>query len=167
MRKVIEQKSKVVQEISTKLKESQSTIVVDYRGLDVSEVTELRQQLREAGIDFKVYKNSLVRRATAETELTDIDKELVGPTAIAFGYDDVVTPAKVLNNFAKEHEALELKAGIIEGNVVSLEEVKALAELPSREGLLSMLANVLQAPVRGLALGVKAVAEKKEEEESA
>lgn len=167
MRKVIEQKGKVVDEISTKLKESKATIVVDYRGLDVSEITELRQQLREANVDFKVYKNSLVRRATAEAELTDIDAELVGPTAIAFGYDDVVTPAKVLNNFAKEHEALELKAGIIEGNVVSLEEVKALAELPSYEGLLSMLANVLQAPIRGLALGVKAVSEKKEEEESA
>ncbi|SDN92420.1 50S ribosomal protein L10 [Alkalicoccus daliensis] len=164
MSKVIERKREVVNEITKKLKESQSTIVVDYRGLDVSEVTELRKQLREQGIDFKVYKNSMVRRATAEAELTEIDQELVGPTAIAFGYDDVVTPAKVLNNFAKEHEALELKAGIIEGKVVSLEEVKALAELPSREGLLGMLANVLQAPIQGLAIGIKAVADKKEEE---
>lgn len=164
MSKVIEKKRGVVDEITKKLKESQSTIVVDYRGLDVSEVTELRKQLREEGIDFKVYKNSMVRRATAEAELTGIDEELVGPTAIAFGYEDVVTPAKILNNFAKEHEALELKAGIIEGNVVSLEEVKALAELPSREGLLGMLANVLQAPIQGLAIGIKAVADKKEEE---
>jgi large subunit ribosomal protein L10 len=167
MSKVINQKRQVVEEISTKLKESKSTIVVDYRGLDVAEVTELRQQLRDAGIDFKVYKNTMVRRATADTDLTGIDEQLVGPTAIAFGYDDVVAPAKVLNNFAKEHEALELKAGIIEGEVVSLDEVKALAELPSYEGLLSMLANVLQAPIRGLAIATKAVADKKEEEESA
>ncbi|MFC4736703.1 50S ribosomal protein L10 [Bacillus daqingensis] len=164
MSSVIEQKQSIVEEIAGKLKESQSTIVVDYRGLDVAEVTELRQQLREAGIDFKVYKNTMVRRATEQTELTGIDEQLAGPTAIAFGYDDVVAPAKILNEFAKKHEALELKAGIIEGKVVSLDEVKALAELPSQEALLSMLANVLQAPIRGLAIGLKAVADKNEEE---
>ncbi|PTL38476.1 50S ribosomal protein L10 [Alkalicoccus saliphilus] len=167
MSTVIDQKSQVVDEIAGKLKDSKAAIVVDYRGLNVAEVTELRQQLRDAGIDFKVYKNTMVRRATAETDLTGIDEQLVGPTAIAFGYDDVVAPAKLLNNFAKEHEALELKAGVIDGEVATLEQVKALAELPSYEGLLSMLANVLQAPVRGLAIATKAVADKKEEEESA
>lgn len=164
MSAVIEKKSQVVEEITGKLKDSQSTIVVDYRGLSVSEITELRKQLREANIDFKVYKNSMVRRATAAAELTEIDEQLVGPTAIAFSNDDVVAPAKILNNFAKEHDALELKAGIIEGRVASLDEVKALASLPSRDGLLSMLLNVMQAPIRNFALATKAVAEQKEEQ---
>ncbi|PYZ91845.1 50S ribosomal protein L10 [Salipaludibacillus keqinensis] len=164
MSTVIEKKGQVVDEIATKLKESQSTIVVDYRGLNVSEVTELRKELREANIDFKVYKNSMVRRATEATELQGIDEQLVGPTAIAFCNDDVIAPAKILNNFAKKHEALELKAGIIEGKVVSLDEVKALATLPSRDGLLSMLCNVMQAPIRNFALATKAVAEQKEEQ---
>ncbi len=160
----LENKKKIVAEIAEKLKASKATILVDYRGLDVAAVTELRKQLREAGVEFKVYKNTLVRRATAETNLTEIDEHLVGPTAIAFSNEDVVAPAKVLNNFAKENEALEIKSGIIEGNVVSIDEIKELAELPSREGLLAMLLSVLQAPVRNFALAVKAVAEQKENE---
>jgi large subunit ribosomal protein L10 len=160
---VLEQKKQVVSDIAAKLRESKSTVVVDYRGLNVAEVTELRKQLREAGVEFKVYKNTLARRATAEAELTELDANLVGPTAIAFSTEDVIAPAKVINDFAKKHEALEIKAGVIEGRVASVEEIKALAELPSREGLLSMLANVLQAPMRGFALVTKAVAEQKEE----
>ncbi len=164
MSKVLEQKQQVVSEIASKLKESKSTVVVDYRGLNVAQVTELRKQLREAGVEYKVYKNTLVRRATAEAGLTGLDEHLVGPTAIAFGAEDVIAPAKVLNEFAKKNEALEIKTGVIEGNIASAEEVKALAELPSREGLLSMLANVLQAPVRGFAIATKAVADQKEEQ---
>lgn len=161
---VLEQKQQVVSEIAEKLTASPSTIVVDYRGLTVAEVTELRKQLREAGIEFKVYKNTLVRRAAEKANLTELNEQLVGPTAIAFGADDVVAPAKILNDFAKSNEALEIKAGVIEGQVASLDEVKALANLPSREGLLSMLANVLQAPVRNFALATKAVADQKEEQ---
>jgi len=160
----LENKKKIVAEIAEKLKASKATILVDYRGLDVAAITELRKQLREAGVEFKVYKNTLVRRATQETDLTVLDEHLVGPTAIAFSTEDVVAPAKVLSNFAKENEALEIKTGIIEGNVVSLDEIKELAELPSREGLLAMLLSVLQAPVRNFALAVKAVAEQKEGE---
>ncbi|RYL89911.1 50S ribosomal protein L10 [Sporolactobacillus sp. THM7-4] len=162
--KVLEQKKKVVDEIAEKLKNSISTIVVDYRGLSVSEVTELRKQLREANVDYKVYKNTFVRRATALTGLTALDEALAGPTAVSFSKEDVIAPAKVLFNFSKDHEALEIKAGVIEGKAVSVDEIKALAELPSREGLLSMLANVLQAPIRNFALGVKAVADQKEQE---
>jgi len=162
MSNVIEQKKQVVDEIAEKLQASNSIVVVDYRGLNVAEVTELRKQLREAGIEFKVYKNTLTRRAVEKLELTDLNDALVGPNAIAFGGEDVVAPAKILNNFAKEHEALEIKAGVIEGNVASVEEIKALAELPSREGLLSMLLSVLQAPIRNLALATKAVADQKE-----
>ncbi|MBU9720236.1 MULTISPECIES: 50S ribosomal protein L10 [Bacillaceae] len=164
MRAVIEKKSQVVDEIASKLQDSQSTIVVDYRGLDVSEVTELRKQLREAGVDFKVYKNTMARRATEKLGLTELDEQLVGPTAIAFSNEDVVAPAKILNKFAKDHEALEIKAGVIEGRIASLEEIKALAELPSREGLLSMVLSVLQAPIRNFALATKAVADQKEEQ---
>ncbi len=164
MSNVIEQKKQVVDEIAEKLQASNSIVVVDYRGLNVAEVTELRKQLREAGIEFKVYKNTLTRRAVEKLELTDLNDALVGPNAIAFGGEDVVAPAKILNNFAKEHEALEIKAGVIEGNVASVEEIKALAELPSREGLLSMLLSVIQAPIRNLALSTKAVADQKEEQ---
>ncbi|WP_018131269.1 50S ribosomal protein L10 [Effusibacillus pohliae] len=159
-----EEKAQLVQEIAQKLRDSKSTIVTDYRGLTVAEVTELRKRLREAGIEFKVLKNTLTRRATAELGLTELDAHLTGPTAIAFSYDDVVAPARILNDFAKEHKALELKAGVLEGRVVGLEEVKALASLPSREGLISMLLSVLQAPMRNFAYAVKQIAEQKEQQ---
>ncbi|OIJ15439.1 50S ribosomal protein L10 [Anaerobacillus arseniciselenatis] len=164
MMSVREQKQQVVSEIASKLRESKSTVVVDYRGLNVTEVTELRKQLREANVDFKVYKNTMTRRATAEVELTELDEVLVGPNAIAFSNDDVIAPAKIINEFAKKHEALEIKAGVIEGRFASVEDVKALAELPSRDGLLSMLLSVLQAPMRNFALATKAVADQKEEQ---
>lgn len=164
MSNVIEQKKQLVTEIADKFKSSKSTIVVDYCGLTVSEVTELRKQLREAGVEFKVYKNSMTRRAADAVELSELNEALTGPNAIAFSNEDVVAPAKILNDFAKKHEALEIKAGVVEGNIVSVEEVKALAELPSREGLLSMLLSVLQAPIRNLALVTKAVADQKEEQ---
>ncbi|KLA02443.1 50S ribosomal protein L10 [Bacillus cereus group sp. MYBK77-1] len=164
MSKVIETKQQVVTEIADKLRASKSTIVVDYRGLTVSEATELRKQLREAGVEFKVYKNSLTRRAAESAEMAELNEFLTGPNAIAFSNEDVVAPAKVLNDFAKDHEALEIKAGVIEGKLVTLDEVKAIATLPSREGLLSMLLSVLQAPIRNLALAAKAVADQKEEQ---
>lgn len=164
MSKAIEQKKKIVEEITEKFKNSVSTIIVDYRGLNVAEVTELRKQLREAGIEFKVYKNSLTRRAVEKAELTGLNEYLTGPNAIAFSNEDVVAPAKILNEFAKKHEALEIKAGVIEGNISTVEQIKALANLPSREGLLSMLLSVLQAPIRNFALAAKAVADQKEEQ---
>ncbi|WP_163651666.1 50S ribosomal protein L10 [Listeria sp. PSOL-1] len=166
MSKIIEAKQSVVNEITEKLTNSVSTVIVDYRGLNVAEITELRKQLREAGIDFKVYKNSLMRRAAAEKNFDGLDEVFTGPNAIAFSNEDVVAPAKILNDFAKDHEALEIKAGIIEGTVSSLEEVKAIATLPSREGLLSMVCSALQAPVRNLALVTKAVADQKTEQEA-
>lgn len=164
MSKIIEHKKQIVSEIADKLRNSKSTILVDYRGLDVAEVTELRQQLREAGVDFKVYKNTMTRRATEEAELSELNETLVGPTAIAFSEEDVVAPAKILNNFAKDHNELEIKGGVIEGKVASLEQIKELADLPNYEGLVSMLLSVLQAPVRNFAYVTKAVAEQKEEQ---
>lgn len=164
MSKIIEQKQQVVSEIADKFRASQSTILVDYRGLDVAEVTELRAQLREAGIDYKVYKNTMTRRAVEEVELTELNDILVGPTAIAFSADDVVAPAKVLSNFAKEHEALEIKGGVVEGSIATLEQINELGNLPNYEGMLSMLLSVLQAPVRNFAYATKAIAEQKEEQ---
>lgn len=159
---IIQEKQEAVAVIAAKIASSSSTVVADYRGLNVAQVTELRKQLREAGIEFQVLKNSLVRRATEGTDYVELNNILTGPTAVAFGNEDAVAPAKILNDFAKKNEALKLKGGIVEGKVVSQEEIQALAELPSRDGLLSMLLSVLQAPVRNFALAVKAVGEKQE-----
>lgn len=164
MSKVLEAKKAVVSEIAEKLQQAASVVVVDYRGLSVAQVTELRKQLREAGVEFKVYKNSMARRATEAAGLEGLNEHLTGPNAIAFSTEDVIAPAKILNDFAKGNEQLEIKAGVIEGAIASAEDVKALASLPSREGLLSMLLSVLQAPVRNFALATKAVAEQKEEQ---
>ena len=164
MSNAIETKKVQVSEIAEKFKAASSVVVVDYRGLTVAQVTELRKQLREAGVEFKVYKNTLTRRAAEIAGVEGINEFLTGPNAIAFSNEDVVAPAKIINDFAKANEALEIKAGIIEGNVSSVDDVKALAELPSREGLLSMLLSVLQAPMRNFALATKAVAEQKEEQ---
>jgi len=160
--KVLEEKKQIVADVAEKMKTNATTVVTEYRGLNVAEVTELRSQLRQAGVEFKVIKNTLTRRATEAAQFTDLEPHLTGPTALAFSKDDPVAPAKILSEFAKKHEALKLKAGIVEGRVVSEAEIKALANLPSREGLLSMLLSVLQAPVRNFALAVKAVAEKRE-----
>lgn len=159
--KVLSEKQQLVSEVSQKLRDSATTVVADYRGLTVAQVTELRKQLREAGVEFQVLKNTLVRRATAEAQLTELDEVLSGPTAVAFS-TDVVAPAKILSDFAKKNDKLSIKGGVVEGRVVDVDQIKALADLPSREGLLSMLLSVLQAPVRNFALAVKAVAEKQE-----
>jgi large subunit ribosomal protein L10 len=159
--KIIAAKEKVVLEVVEKFKKSPCTIIVDYRGLNVFEITELRKNLREAGIEFSVLKNTLARRATAKLELGALDEYLTGPTAIAFGNTDVIAPAKILASFAKKNDKLNIKAGVMEGQVILYDQIKALAELPSREGLLSMLLSVLQAPVRNFALAVKAVSEQK------
>lgn len=160
MSKVLEQKQQVIDQISEKLSKSKSTIVADYRGLNVKQVTELRAQLREAGVEFQVLKNTMTRRATEKTGLTGLDEHLTGPTAVAFSNEDVIAPAKILYTFSKKNDALTIKGGVVEGKVVGFDEIKALADLPSREGLLSMLLSVLQAPMRNLALAVKAVADK-------
>lgn len=166
MSTVIEAKQQHIEVISEQLKNSVSTVLVDYRGLTVAEMTELRKQLREANIEFKVYKNTMTRRAAEKAELSEINEFLTGPNAIAFSNEDVIAPAKILNNFAKDHEALEIKAGIIEGQFTPVEDVKAIATLPDKDGLVSMLLSVLQAPVRNFAYAVKAVGEEKENEEA-
>ncbi|WP_068677185.1 50S ribosomal protein L10 [Oceanobacillus sp. Castelsardo] len=164
MSSIIEQKKQLVEEITDKFRNSQTTVVVDYRGLDVSELTELRKNLREAGIEFKVYKNTMTRRAAEAAELSGLNETLVGPTALAFSNDDAVAPARILKEFSKDHEALEIKGGVIEGNIATLDQIKELADLPNYEGMVSMLLSVLQAPIRNFAYAAKAVAEQKEEQ---
>ncbi|WQC56806.1 50S ribosomal protein L10 [Staphylococcus pseudintermedius] len=159
----LKRKKQQVDVIADQLKGSVSTVVVDYRGLTVAEVTELRKQLREANVQYKVYKNTMLRRAAEKAGIEGLDEFLTGPTAVAFTTEDVVAPAKVIAGFAKEHEALEIKSGIMEGSVITADEVKTVGSLPSHEGLVSMLLSVLQAPMRNFAYAVKAVGESKEE----
>ncbi|MCL6547383.1 MAG: 50S ribosomal protein L10 [Alicyclobacillus sp.] len=161
-----EAKAQVVKEVAERLAGSVASVVTDYRGLNVAEVTELRKRLREAGIEYRVVKNTLSRLAVdqlkEQVDLEPLKALLTGPTAIAFSKDDPVAPAKILNDFARTHKALELKGGVVEGRVVGAEDVVNLASLPSREGLLSMLLSVLQAPIRNFAYAVKQVAEQRE-----
>jgi len=159
----IAKKSAIVDEVSAKFSAAASVVVVDYRGLTVDEVTRLRKQLRDANVEMKVIKNSILSRTAEKAGLEGLGEVFTGPTAVAFSNEDVVAPAKIINDFAKDAKALEIKGGIIEGKVSSLEEITALAKLPNREGLLSMLLSVLQAPIRNVAYAVKAVAEKEED----
>ena len=163
MSAIIEAKKQLVDEIAEVLSNSVSTVIVDYRGLTVAEVTDLRSQLREAGVEYKVYKNTMVRRAAEKAGIEGLDEFLTGPTAIATSSEDAVAAAKVISGFAKDHEALEIKSGVMEGNVITAEEVKTVGSLPSHDGLVSMLLSVLQAPVRNFAYAVKAIGEQKEE----
>ena len=164
MTKAIEIKKGVVAEIAEKLQKSASCVVVDYKGLKVEELTELRNKFREAGIDYKVYKNTLVRRAAAEVgnmaQFDDVN--LVGTNAIAFGYEDPVAPAKIVNDFAKTHPKLELKMGFVEGEFYDAENIKKLAEIPSREELIAKLLGSLKAPVSNFVYLVDAIAKKQE-----
>ena len=159
--KIIEQKASVVAEIKDRFENAKSVVMFDYRGLSVSEVTELRKKLRENGADYKVYKNTLTKRALDELNI-NMDEYLAGPSAITFGKDEL-SIVKVLSDFAKDHNALELKAGIIEGKVAGLEDLKSYAAIPSRDMLLTMLAAGLLGTVRDLSICLDLYSKKKEE----
>ena len=158
--KIIEQKAGVVSEIKEKFENAKSVVMFDYRGLSVAEVTELRRKLREAGADYKVYKNTLTKRALDELNI-NMDEFLAGPSAISFGTDEL-SIVKIINDFAKEHEALELKAGIVEGKVAGLEDLKRYAAIPSRDMLLTMLAAGLMGTVRDLSICLDLYSKEKE-----
>ena len=158
--KIIEQKAGVVSEIKEKFENAKSVVAFDYRGLSVAEVTELRRKLREVGADYKVYKNTLTKRALDELNI-DMNEYLAGPSAIAFGTDEL-SIVKIINDFAKEHEALELKAGIVEGKVAGLEDLKRYAAIPSRDMLLTMLAAGLMGTVRDLSICLDLYSKEKE-----
>ena len=159
----VEVKKPIVDEIAELLNGAATAVVVDYRGLTVEQDTKLRKQLREAGVVYKVYKNTMINFAIKGTEFEGLAEYLEGPTAIAICKEDATAAARELAKFAKDAEALEIKGGVVDGAFTSVEEINALASLPNKEGMLSMLLSVLQAPVRNVALAVKAVADNKED----
>ena len=159
--KIIEAKAQVVEEIADTAKNNASFILFDYRGLTAEETSELRKILRENDSAYKVWKNTLTKRAMDSLNF-DLASCLEGPSAIAYS-NDAVAPIKALSTFAKEHPALEIKGGIVDGKVTSLEEIKALSTIPSREGLLTMLAAGLMGPVRDLGIALNLYCEEKEE----
>lgn len=149
--KVLEQKKAEVAEIVEVLKNAQSGIIVDYRGLTVEEDTKLRSDLRAANVKYFVVKNTLLRFAAKETGLDALDEILHGPTALAVSDEDAVAPAKILSDFAKDNEKLEIKSGFMDGEVMTLDEVKKLAATPSKEVLLAKVLGSLNAPISNLA----------------
>ena len=156
----VELKQPIVQEISENIKDAQSVVVVDYRGLTVAEDTQLRKALREAGISYKVYKNTLVSRAVEGTEFESLRESLEGPSAFAISKEDATAPARVLAKFAKTAPALEIKAGVVEGNFYDAEGMKAISDIPSRDELVSRLLGSLQSPITNFARVLKQIAEK-------
>ena len=167
MRKAIEIKSEVVSEIVEKLQKSSAAVVVDYKGSTVEEVTELRKQMREAGVDYKVYKNTLVRRAAKEVGIEQFNDELlVGTNAIAFGYDDPVAPARILKGFMDSHPKMKLKMGIVEGAFYDESKIVEMANIPSREVLLAKLLGSLKAPMSNFAYLIDALIKKQEGQEA-
>lgn len=153
-----------VSEIKEKMEKAQGIIFAKYQGLTVEEDTELRKSLRDAGIEYKVYKNTLVTLAAKELGMDGIVSYLEGPLSVAFGYEDPTVPAKVLNDFAKNHKKLELVAGIVQGEIFDEAKVKQLATIPSREILIAKLLGSFKAPLSNLAYLLNAIAEKKETE---
>ena len=144
------EKAGKVAELKDLLSSSKGAVLVDYCGLTVAEDTELRSKMREAGVKYMVAKNTFIRIAAKEAGIEGLDAYLEHNTAVAFSAEDPVAPAKILNDFSKDHKALEIKVGILDGKVIALDEVKALAELPSREELLAKLVGSMQAPISGL-----------------
>lgn len=168
-------KEQVVSEIKDAIQNSKSVSIVEYRGLSVAEVTELRNKYREQGVSYKVYKNTLVSRALEELGYEGYEEYLAGPNGFVFSNEDMVAGAKVSVDYAKTNEKLVVKAGLLDGKVLNVDEVKALAKLPSRDVLVAQVlgtlnapisgfANVLQGSIRKLVYAVNAVKEKQEQE---
>ena len=153
-----------VAEIKEKLEKAQSVVLASYQGLTVEQDTNLRKSLREAGVEYKVYKNTLVTLAAKELGFDGIVEYLEGPVSIAFGYEDATAPARVLNDFAKDHKKLELKAGVVDGIVYDKAGVEKLATIPSKEVLIAKLLGSFKAPLSNFAYLINAIKDKKESE---
>ena len=173
MSKNQELKKEIVSELADKFNRAQSAVLVNYRGLNVEEVTEFRALARKANVDYKIYKNTMMRFAAKETGLEGLVEYLAGPSGIAFSYDDPVAAAKVVSDFAKTHKKMEIKAGMVDGKVLDQQGVNDLAELPSREVLVAKVlgglnapitgfVNVLNGNIRGLAIALNQIKEQKE-----
>ena len=156
----VELKQPIVQEIADQIDGAQSVVVVDYRGLTVSEDTQLRKELREAGVSYKVYKNTMIRFAAKGTEFEALEPNLEGPTALAVSKDDATAPARILAEFAKTAPKLELKASVVEGTYYDQAGTQVIATIPSREVLLGKLLGSIQSPITNLARVLNQIAEK-------
>jgi Ribosomal protein L10. len=149
--KTREEKSQIVEQLKENFQRAQSVILTDYKGLTVEDETALRKKFREAGAKYEVIKNTLAERAAKEIGIEGIENFLTGTTAAAYGFDDPVTPAKILAEYAKEHEQIKVKGGIVNGKVVGIDEINVLAELPPKEQLIAKMLGSMQAPISGLA----------------
>ncbi len=156
----VELKQPIVDEIAGYIKDAQGVVLVNYRGLTVEQDTQLRKQLREAGVVYKGYKNTLVKRAIAGTEFEAMAEQLEGPTAIAISATDATAPARILSNFAKTADALELKCGVVEGTYYDAAGIQVIANIPSRDELISKLLGSIQSPITNFARVIKQIAEK-------
>lgn len=155
----VELKQPIVTAIAEDIKDAQSVVLVDYRGLTVAQDTALRKELRDAGVVYKVCKNTMMRRAFEGTEFAGLDEYLEGPSAIAISKEDATAPARILCKFAKTAQALELKGGVVEGTVYDVAGLTELSKIPSREELLSKLLGSMQSPITNLARVLKQIAE--------
>ncbi len=172
---ILQKKKETVRQLGEKIKASKAVVLADYRGLTVEEDTNLRNDLRKSGIEYRVVKNSMMRFAIKDTGFDNLDRYLEGPTSIAFSKDDPVAPVRILNEYSKKYKNLELKAGIIEGLITDISRLKELAGLPSREELIAKaiagfgspiygIVNVLNANLRGLAVVLSKISEKKQQQ---
>ncbi len=160
--KIIAQKQEEVSKLAEKIKSAKLVLLTDYRGITVTDVTELRAELRKSSTEYTVIKNNITRRALAEAGIEGLDEALLGPTAVILNNEDYLAPIKVVYNYVKNNEFYKIKAGIIDGKVVSVEEIMTLAKLPSREELLSKLAGSLLGTIAKLAVGLDQVRMQKE-----
>ena len=163
----VELKKPIVDEISASIKDAQSVVLVDYRGLTVEQDTQLRKNMREAGLTYKVYKNTFMNFAFKGTQFEGLSEYLEGPSAIAISTEDATAPARLLSEFAKTADKLEIKAGVVEGTVYDAKGMAAIASIPSRDTLISRLLGSLQSPVTNFARVINQVAEKNSSNDAA
>lgn len=162
-KEIVKQKESLVEEIYSEIKDAKASIIVEYRGLSVAQLSDLRKQLRKEEATLKVLKNTLISRAASKAGFAELDKELEGPNALVITKNDPGATAKILTKFAKRNDALVVKGGIVEGKVLEAKDVDMVAKLPNKEGLISMFLGCLQASVRNFACAIKAVADSKAE----
>ena len=162
MKEILKQKQLIIDEIRDKFERAESAVVIDYIGITVAQADAMRKKLREANVDYTVYKNTLVKRAIAGTEWEALGEVLEGPSGFAFSYEDATAPARVLNESIKEYKKMEFKGGVVEGDVYGKEDMQAIANIPSREVLISKFMGSIQSPIANFARVVQQIAEAKE-----
>ena len=162
MKEAQKQKQLIIDEIKDKFERAESAVVIDYIGITVAQADAMRKKLREADVDYTVYKNTLVKRAIAGTKYEALSEVLEGPSGLAFSYNDATAPARILNESIKEFKKMEFKGGVVEGEVYSKEDIQAIASIPSREVLISKFMGSIQSPIANFARVVSQIAEQKE-----